>query len=262
MIQMARRYSASVGDSTRAVLKLDIHNAFNEIDRGRFLEEIQLHCPEALNYAMAAYGSHSWCMFGDTVISSEQGAQQGDPSASLYFALALARCRLDVHASVPSDRLLDVESWFADDGIMGGPADVVRQFLDAFLLHEARYGLRLNLAKCEIICSTPATRELFADIALTHTFDAWTLLGVPVGNDRRAVEAWGAKVLEAAARKCRRISALTDCHKAFCLLRFCGGFSLTNFLLRSIGYIGCVEAYDLNFRGCTERIIGPMDDLH
>ena len=69
------------------VLQVDQVNAFNLADRGTALQEVEQIFPEALAWTSTCYSTPSYLLFGDTVINSESGFQQGDPIAALLFAL-------------------------------------------------------------------------------------------------------------------------------------------------------------------------------
>ena len=61
------------------LLKVDFENAFSLIDREAFLSQIAIHFPSLLPWVSYMYANHSHIIFGDMVISSQSGVQQGDP---------------------------------------------------------------------------------------------------------------------------------------------------------------------------------------
>jgi len=69
-----------------AVVKLDFRNAFNTIRRDTILESVASSLPEVYNYIHAAYATTSQLSFGDHVIESSEGIQQGDPRG-LFFSV-------------------------------------------------------------------------------------------------------------------------------------------------------------------------------
>eukprot|EP00666_Eupelagonemidae_sp_cell4sb_P018063 gene18063-biopygen37043 len=75
-------------DPDKVFLKVDFENAFNSVDRVAFLREIRSRLPGLSRWAEWCYGTKSKLTFGGQFISSERGAQQGDPLGPLLFALA------------------------------------------------------------------------------------------------------------------------------------------------------------------------------
>ena len=65
------------------LLKVDFENAFNLIDREAFLSQIAIHFPSLFPWVSYMYADHSHIIFGDMVISSQLGVQQGDPLGPL-----------------------------------------------------------------------------------------------------------------------------------------------------------------------------------
>ena len=68
---------------------VDLDNGFNTGDRGVLLEEVKAHFPQLYPWAVTCYGQHSHLKFGDHMLSSQAGVQQGDPLGPLFFALLL-----------------------------------------------------------------------------------------------------------------------------------------------------------------------------
>ena len=70
-------------------LKLDFTNAFNSIHRDKVLEAASEHLPSLFNYVLSSYGAPSFLSYGDHLLLSEEGVQQGDPLGPLLFCLAI-----------------------------------------------------------------------------------------------------------------------------------------------------------------------------
>src|SRR4029077_1467276 len=73
----------------RAFVKLDFSNAFNSLRRDALLEAVALHHPDLLDLALSSYGAPSELWVEDSILSSSEGVQQGDPLGPLFFCLAL-----------------------------------------------------------------------------------------------------------------------------------------------------------------------------
>ncbi|KAJ9435344.1 hypothetical protein DIPPA_10752 [Diplonema papillatum] len=75
----------------RGILKVDLQNAFNKVSREAILQAVAESAPGLLPYAIAAYGRRSRLSFGEEVVWSECGVQQGDPLGPLFFCLVLEK---------------------------------------------------------------------------------------------------------------------------------------------------------------------------
>eukprot|EP00731_Ephydatia_muelleri_P031407 Em0022g921a len=71
-----------------AVLKIDLHNAFNRVSRQAVLNACALHIPELLPWSQWCYGQHPALWHSLGTISSEIGVQQG-PVAAIARVLAI-----------------------------------------------------------------------------------------------------------------------------------------------------------------------------
>jgi len=85
-VRAARRYLDNMQQG-QLFLKIDFRNAFNTLCRDAILEVIAKHFPELLPYVRSTMNSPSDLQFGEFVMLSEEGAQQGDPLGPLYFCL-------------------------------------------------------------------------------------------------------------------------------------------------------------------------------
>jgi len=91
--------------------------------------------------------------FGDFVISSEEGVQQGDPLGPLEFCLVIN----------PLIRSLSSELCvgFLDDLTLGGLATTVAEDITNITDKGRQLGLELNASKCETVCNIQRTVEKF-----------------------------------------------------------------------------------------------------
>ena len=72
-------------DREQVFVKIDFRNAFNTLRRDSILEAVAKHFPELLPFTISSIGSPSNLQFGDYMLSSDEGARQGDPLGPLYF---------------------------------------------------------------------------------------------------------------------------------------------------------------------------------
>jgi hypothetical protein len=73
----------------KVLLKLDFKNAFNSVERDCILKEVQCHTPLLYPYLYQCYRNPSTLFFGNHLISSSVGVQQGDPCGPMIFSLAI-----------------------------------------------------------------------------------------------------------------------------------------------------------------------------
>lgn len=167
------------------LVKIDVKNAFNSIDRCALLTQIQLELPEIYGYMYQCYGSPSKLMYGNDEILSCVGCQQGDPLGPVIFSLA-------IHPII-SQLQSELNIWYLDDGTIGGTAASVKADLDTILKRFSEIGLTLNSNKCEIFISESISPTLQTNIIdsvnnLTSNIsvlsrDTLTLLGAPIFDD-------------------------------------------------------------------------------
>lgn len=125
-----------------AFIKLDFKNAFNSINRDNMLSSVLSLCPSLYPLVYSSYSSSSSLFWGNEVIPSAEGVQQGDPLGPLLFCLSLHRFlrRLTSPFCVG----------YLDDISLGGPVSSLLS--DLTVVKEAEsVGLVLNSKKSEII---------------------------------------------------------------------------------------------------------------
>ena len=147
-VHATRLYLRTLGPG-KAILKLDFRNAFNSIRRDKVLEAVREHVPELLPFVYAAYSSPSSLFWGDRIIRSAEGVQQGDPLGPLLFCLAIHRICTQLES--------EMSLFYLDDGTLGGTVDDLKHDLAIVEQEEAEIGLQLNREKSEIVCANPDT---------------------------------------------------------------------------------------------------------
>ena len=97
------------------IVKLDLKNAYNRIDRNACLEGVQQKCPEILAWSNWCLGGPSDVVLGNHVIECQTGVQQGDPLAPMLFSMGLHGA-VEAVDSVAGLRQL----WYLDDSGLRG----------------------------------------------------------------------------------------------------------------------------------------------
>ena len=87
IVHAARQALDKAGN--KYILQVDLINAFNQADRGVALQEVAEHFPEILPWVTTCYGTPSHLLFGELHILSDTGFHQGDPLATLLFAVVM-----------------------------------------------------------------------------------------------------------------------------------------------------------------------------
>ena len=90
VVRSARVYLESMSGG-KLLVKIDFRNAFNTVRRDFVLEAIAKHFPQLLPFAKSTMEFPSDLRFGDFVLRSEEGAQQGDPCRRGASGAAAAR---------------------------------------------------------------------------------------------------------------------------------------------------------------------------
>jgi len=164
----------------QAFVKLDFINAFNTVRRDSMLETVALDLPELFNYESSSYASTSSLRFGDYILSSKEGVQQGDLLGPLLFsltlskALSLSRCDLTVA--------------YLDDVTLGDSIDSLGGEVVDFQGCESSIGLTLNVKKCGIVGLNRVSRNIwemtdFAKFFLEPSMETANLLGAPLFSE-------------------------------------------------------------------------------
>ena len=160
-----------------AVVKLDFRNAFNSVRRDKMLNAVLDLAPELFHFVHSVYSSPSNLYWGDKIIHSEEGVQQGDPLGPLLFCLTIFRIQERLESELP---LL-----YLDDITLGGSLDQIKHDLRVIEEESSALGLDLNPEKSEIICSDPQTITSLLSLipgAIQVAPSAATLLGSSVGD--------------------------------------------------------------------------------
>lgn len=224
----ARRYINHEHLSTKVMLKIDYANAFNELERNPMLVSVLKMCPEIHPYLNQCYSTPSILWFGDFIISSQRGCQQGDPCGPPLFCMA-------IHEMV-SGLLSEMNIWYLDDGTLAGDPQTVLQDLKTIIRKSAELGLRLNFSKCEIkVIGNDINQEIvnaFNDVApgITALENNINLLGAPLTDSGISNE-----IKEKIIKLKLMVFRLKDLnsHQSFFLLRNSFSIPKLTYLLRT-----------------------------
>jgi hypothetical protein len=215
----------------QALLKLDFVNAFNAISREEMLRTVLEELPELYQFISTCYSSSSHLCFGEFLISSDEGAQQGDPLGPLLF------CAASMKLAKLMKALLNL--WYMDDGTLGGDVDVLIKDFETVRQVGSSLGLLLNEQKCELITDDKDVLDKFRSIApsILHVSTSQAmLLGAPIGSNAAIDTILSKKLLEfrLMADRLKQLRA----HDAFFLLKNCFSLPKLQYILR------CAPCFD------------------
>ena len=108
------------------LLQIDLQNAFYLADRSQAFIEINKQFPEMSHWVESTYGIKGMLVFGRDLIYSCTGFMQGDPLASLLFAIAAFPVMASISAALPD---LRANVWLHDHGTCIGRKEDALQVL-------------------------------------------------------------------------------------------------------------------------------------
>ena len=170
------------------LLKVDLRNAFNRVSRKAILRLVRLHFPGMARWVHWCYGgtddaSFPYLYFGDAVLRSREGVQQGDPLGPLLFSLVIQEVVLAIRSQCPD---LDLNKWYLDDGVIGGRNNLVSRALEVIQTVGPPLGMELNLSKNEIVKFTTQADCFPAEFK--RFYRNFELLGAPIGDEVHCTE--------------------------------------------------------------------------
>jgi len=179
------------------LLFIDMKNAYNSIRRKCVLEGLRKYAPHLVRWFLYTHTTTTKLVHSSTahVGECQTGVKQGDPLASLYFAVGLHDTLVEIHKKVKAQYSDAAEAArvgafaFGDDVFLVG--NLVKSIeLLPMIRHELaeKTGLQLVTGKCVAITSRarPDDDELFEVLQqhrVTVQRDGGVMMGVPFGTD-------------------------------------------------------------------------------
>lgn len=209
------------------VVKIDFRNAFNELDRDIFLNEMKLQCPAIYPYLRQCYAAPTLLFYGEYILMSQNGAQQGDPCGPLVFSAAIQ--------SVINALVSEFIVFYLDDGTIAGTYESVLADFKTVIDQCSKIGLHINPDKCELYFCSEVDQQVVEQfnehspgICIVNEF---TLLGAPISDN--AIGSVFTKKLSELKLLFERLLELENYHIAFFILKNCFAMPKLIFLLRS-----------------------------
>jgi len=199
---------------SQAILKLDFVNAFNSLSHNEILQTFYDDLPELFPFISSCYSAESHLSFGDFIIESEEGTQQGDPLGPLVLSAS----------SLKLVKLLksELNIWFMDNGTIGRDVEVLIEDYETVMRVGKELGLVLNEQKCELVTDDSVVVDKFRSVSPTilhiNLYNA-TLLGALIGG-KAGMKTILSKKIDELRRLTERLKKLSA-HDAFFLLKNC-----------------------------------------
>jgi len=114
VIHAVREYYHSMPEN-KGIWKADIGNAFNSIERGSLLSELNGNFKKIYRWVAVLYTDESNLYFHDPILLSKTGVQQGDPMGPFLFGLGINKAVKHINSFD-----VDLNKWYLDDGVMAG----------------------------------------------------------------------------------------------------------------------------------------------
>jgi hypothetical protein len=141
-IHTVRTYLNLPENNDKIMLKIDFANAFNSVERDKMLLQIKENFPILYPFMNQSYRLPSSLFFGDKIISSEVGVQQGDPCGPMAFSVSIQPLVMIMTS--------ELNIWYLDDATLADTPDIVLNDLRNLIELAAEIGLKVNTDKCEI----------------------------------------------------------------------------------------------------------------
>ena len=211
------------------LLKVDLKNAFNLVDREAFFQQVREVCPSISSYIEFCYTDPAMLFVDGNILFSYTGVQQDDPLGPLLFSLVLQKIINKIVEECPD---LLINSWYLDDGTLVGDSNTINKVLQILSTHGPPNGLYLNTSKCEIWSPTDSSLECFPAEVIRIYRKGVDLLGSALGDPEITVKI----ILKRVGKIKQLVSLLSEVNDAeieYRLLKSCIGMPKFNFALRS-----------------------------
>ena len=176
IVHSTRRFIHNM-PADHVVFKLEFSNAFNSLHRDYILRCVADTIPESYTFCYTSYNVDSKLQFGDFIILSLVGPQQGDHLSELLFCLGIHQILQYISSPFSAGLFHDIA--------LGANESVVTD-IKLIKSKSCEIGLILNISKCKVINpltvqfptipkfhSNSTSRRLLS----RHTFKQWSIIG-------------------------------------------------------------------------------------
>ena len=238
------------------LLKIDLENAFNRVDRTKFLEFVKEKFPEIYHWVRCCYMGAPLLLYGPYKLVSAEGTQQGDPLGPALFSMVL---KLVTDQIVQSCKELDVNVWYLDDGVIGCDTSTVAKAFEILQKEGPKYGLYVQVPKCELFypSNSNLNRNLFPT-ELKVVTNGLGIMGAPIGSNDFCATFFKNR-LEKLKRLLVKIDDIENTQVSFLLLNKCVAYCRFAFFSRTSINAATFEVFqqfDCCIRKALESLVG------
>ena len=234
-VHAVRSYLLSQSSKGKVLNKIDFKNAFNTVRGDVILNLVKTKIPSMYNFIHQCYDINTNLIFGDEVLNSREGFQQGDPLGPFLFSLGIQ--------DIVNDLRSELNVFYLDNGTLEGDVETVVGDLLKIKSALHTHRLELNPTKCElyVINSEDNLNPLNATIVKNQFNEVCygikiierkhlSLLGAPLFPE--AVSSIMESKLENLKLMLSRLKEI-DSHEALFLLRHCFAIPKLIYFLRT-----------------------------